>query len=210
MPSFDIVSEVNQVEVQQRRRPDQQGSLHALRLQGVGLRASSTRTRCSRSSPTTSSSSRRSPTSSPASSTKRGVDIRSLKYGDVEKVSGNKVKQRSPCAPASNRSCSKKIVRILKDSKLKVQAFDPGRRRARVRRQARRAAERHRADQEVDHRLPAAVRQLPRLGLPPGAERRSLAGIPGPAPGGSRASGGAAAGTAMTERRRASVVSRWS
>ena len=35
MPSFDIVSEVNQVEVTQRRRPDQQGSLDALRLQGL-------------------------------------------------------------------------------------------------------------------------------------------------------------------------------
>ena len=58
--------------------------------------------------------------------TKRGVDIRSLKYGDVEKVSGNKVKQLITVRTGVEQELSKKIVRILKDSKLKVQASIQG------------------------------------------------------------------------------------
>jgi uncharacterized protein YajQ (UPF0234 family) len=57
---------------------------------------------------------------------KRGVDIRSLKYGDVEKVSGNKVKQAITVRTGVEQDLSKKIVRILKDSKLKVQASIQG------------------------------------------------------------------------------------
>ncbi len=58
--------------------------------------------------------------------TKRGVDIRSLKYGDIEKVSGNKVKQTITVRTGVEQELSKKIVRILKDSKLKVQGSIQG------------------------------------------------------------------------------------
>ncbi len=58
--------------------------------------------------------------------TKRGVDIRSLKYGDVEKVSGNKVKQLITVRTGVEQELSKKVVRIIKDSKLKVQASIQG------------------------------------------------------------------------------------
>jgi cyclic-di-GMP-binding protein len=58
--------------------------------------------------------------------TKRGVDIRSLKYGDVEKVSGNKVKQSITVRTGVEQELSKKIVKILKDSKLKVQGSIQG------------------------------------------------------------------------------------
>ena len=58
--------------------------------------------------------------------TKRDVDIRSLKYGDVEKVSGNKVKQTIPCANGVEQELAKKIVKLLKDSKLKVQGSIQG------------------------------------------------------------------------------------
>ena len=58
--------------------------------------------------------------------TKRGVDIRSLKYGDVEKVSGNKVKQAVTVRTGVEQELSKKIVRLVKDSKLKVQASIQG------------------------------------------------------------------------------------
>jgi len=57
---------------------------------------------------------------------KRGVDIRSLKYGDVEKVSGNKVKQTITVRTGVEQELSKKIVKILKDSKLKVQGSIQG------------------------------------------------------------------------------------
>ena len=58
--------------------------------------------------------------------TKRGVDIRSLKYGDVEKISGNKVKQLITVRTGVEQDLSKKVVRIIKDSKLKVQASIQG------------------------------------------------------------------------------------
>jgi uncharacterized protein YajQ (UPF0234 family) len=58
--------------------------------------------------------------------TKRGVDIRSLKYGDVEQVSGNKVKQTITVRTGVEQELSKKIVKLLKDSKLKVQGSIQG------------------------------------------------------------------------------------
>ena len=58
--------------------------------------------------------------------TKRTVDVRSLKYGDVEKVSGNKVKQTITVRTGVEQELSKKIVKILKDSKLKVQGSIQG------------------------------------------------------------------------------------
>lgn len=58
--------------------------------------------------------------------TKRGVDIRSLKYADVEKVSGNKVKQAVTVREGVEQDLAKKIVKIVKDSKMKVQASIQG------------------------------------------------------------------------------------
>ncbi|MCC6195533.1 MAG: YajQ family cyclic di-GMP-binding protein [Burkholderiales bacterium] len=58
--------------------------------------------------------------------TKRGVDIRSLKYGDVEKISGNKVKQAVTVRTGVEQELAKKVQRLIKDSKLKVQASIQG------------------------------------------------------------------------------------
>ncbi len=58
--------------------------------------------------------------------TKRGIDIRSLKYGDPEKISGNKVKQAVTVREGVEQELSKKIVRVIKDSKLKAQASIQG------------------------------------------------------------------------------------
>jgi uncharacterized protein YajQ (UPF0234 family) len=58
--------------------------------------------------------------------TKRGIDIRSLEYGDVQKVSGNKVKQVVTIRVGVNTDLAKTIVKLVKDSKLKVQASIQG------------------------------------------------------------------------------------
>lgn len=58
--------------------------------------------------------------------TKRQVDIRSLKHGDVEKVSGNKVKQVVTVRTGVEQELAKKIVKAIKDSKLKVQGSIQG------------------------------------------------------------------------------------
>jgi cyclic-di-GMP-binding protein len=57
---------------------------------------------------------------------KRGVDTRSLKDADPEKISGNKVKQAVTLRTGVDQELAKKIQRTLKDSKLKVQASIQG------------------------------------------------------------------------------------
>ncbi|MCB1889218.1 MAG: YajQ family cyclic di-GMP-binding protein [Rhodocyclaceae bacterium] len=58
--------------------------------------------------------------------TGKKIDIRCLKHGDVQKVSGNKVKQELVVRVGVEQEIAKKIVRMLKDSKLKVQASIQG------------------------------------------------------------------------------------
>ncbi|HZR02153.1 MAG TPA: YajQ family cyclic di-GMP-binding protein [Burkholderiales bacterium] len=52
---------------------------------------------------------------------KRNVDIRSLKKGSIEKVGGDKVKQQITVRTGVDQDLGKKLVRLIKDSKLKVQ-----------------------------------------------------------------------------------------
>ncbi|HEX2270691.1 MAG TPA: YajQ family cyclic di-GMP-binding protein, partial [Pyrinomonadaceae bacterium] len=57
---------------------------------------------------------------------KRGVDVRCLESRDIEKVSGNKVKQVVLVRQGVEQELGKKIVKLVKDSKLKVQASIQG------------------------------------------------------------------------------------
>ncbi|WP_297326122.1 YajQ family cyclic di-GMP-binding protein [Nitrosomonas sp.] len=58
--------------------------------------------------------------------TKRNVDVRCLDTGQIEKVSGNKVKQVITVKTGLDSELAKKVVRSIKDSKLKVQASIQG------------------------------------------------------------------------------------
>ncbi len=57
---------------------------------------------------------------------KRNVDVRFLDKGDVQKVGGDKVKQVVKVRSGIEGEAAKKIQRIIKDSKLKVQAAIQG------------------------------------------------------------------------------------
>jgi len=57
---------------------------------------------------------------------KRGVDIRCLEVGQSEKISGNKVKQPVTVRAGVDQELGKKIIRMVKDSKLKAQASIQG------------------------------------------------------------------------------------
>lgn len=57
---------------------------------------------------------------------KRGVDVKCLDIGNVEKVSGNKVKRSVTVKTGIETELAKKIVKLVKDSKLKVQASIQG------------------------------------------------------------------------------------
>jgi len=57
---------------------------------------------------------------------KRNVDVRFLDYGTVQKIGGDKLKQPITVRHGVSSEHAKKIVRLVKDSKLKVQASIQG------------------------------------------------------------------------------------
>jgi len=57
---------------------------------------------------------------------KRGVDVRFLDMGSVEKIGGDKVKQKITVKKGIEQVVAKKIVQLFKDEKLKVTASIQG------------------------------------------------------------------------------------
>lgn len=57
---------------------------------------------------------------------KRGIDLKCLDYGKIEKVTGNKVKQLVTVKVGIESELAKRLVKLIKDSKLKVQASIQG------------------------------------------------------------------------------------
>ena len=125
MPSFDIISEVNQVEV--RNALDQANKELSTRFDFKG---SDARAELAEKTLTLYADDdfkmKQVIDIVVAKLTKRGVDIRALKYGDIEKVSGNKVKQVVTIRVGVEQELAKKIVKLVKDSKMKVQASIQG------------------------------------------------------------------------------------
>lgn len=58
--------------------------------------------------------------------TKRSVDVRFMDVGKIEKIGGDKVKQVIKIRNGIEIESAKKIVRVVKDSKMKVQASIQG------------------------------------------------------------------------------------
>jgi len=57
---------------------------------------------------------------------KRGIDVRCLESGKIETISGNKVKQSVKVREGIDQELGKKIAKLIKDSKLKVQGSIQG------------------------------------------------------------------------------------
>ena len=57
---------------------------------------------------------------------KRSIDVSCLDKGKIEKISGNKVKQTITVKTGVETELAKKIVKLIKDSKIKVQASIQG------------------------------------------------------------------------------------
>lgn len=125
MPSFDIVSEVNQVEV--RNAVDQANKEIGTRFDFKGSNA---RVEIAEQVLTLFADDdfklKQVADVLTAKLAKRAVDIRSLKYGDPEKISGNKMKQPVTVRTGVEQELAKKIVKLIKDSKLKMQASIQG------------------------------------------------------------------------------------
>src|SRR5690606_26534467 len=58
--------------------------------------------------------------------TRRNVDVRFLDLGKIEKIGGDKVKQVIKVKNGIETEAAKKIVKIIKDSKMKLQASIQG------------------------------------------------------------------------------------
>jgi uncharacterized protein YajQ (UPF0234 family) len=127
MPSFDIVSEVNQVEVRNAvdqcnkevsNRFDFKGSDARVEIQDEdkiltvfaddNFKLGQVRDVLT------------------GKLAKRGVDVRALAPGTIEKTAGNTVKQPITVRVGVEQELAKKIVKLLKDSKLKAQASIQG------------------------------------------------------------------------------------
>jgi len=125
MPSFDIISEVNQVEV--RNALDQANKELSTRFDFKG---SDARVELADKTLTLHADDdfklRQVTDILTGKLTKRGVDLRALEYGNIEKVSGNKVKQPVTLRVGVGADLAKRIVRLIKDSRLKVQASIQG------------------------------------------------------------------------------------
>jgi len=125
MPSFDIVSEVNQVEV--RNALDQVNMELSTRFDFKG---SDARVESDDKTLTLYADDdfklKQVTDILTGKLAKRQVDIRSLKYGNVDKISGNKVKQAVTVRTGVEQELAKRLVKLLKDSKLKVQGSIQG------------------------------------------------------------------------------------
>jgi uncharacterized protein YajQ (UPF0234 family) len=125
MPSFDVVSEANQVEV--KNAVDQANKEITTRFDFKG---SDARVEQKERELTAYADSefqlgqvREVLTTK---MTKRSVDVRFLDLGKIEKIGGDKVKQVIKVKNGIESDAAKKIQRIIKDSKIKVQASIQG------------------------------------------------------------------------------------
>ena len=125
MPSFDIISEVNQVEV--RNAVDQANREISTRFDFKG---SDSRVEHKDKELTLYADDdfklKQVTDLFIGKLTRRCVDVRSLKFGNTEKMSEDKVKQLVTIRVGVEQELAKKIVKQLKESKLKVQGSIQG------------------------------------------------------------------------------------
>jgi uncharacterized protein YajQ (UPF0234 family) len=125
MPSFDIVSEVNKVEL--RNAVEQAGKEIANRFdfKGSDARIEQADTALTLFADDEFKLGQVYDVLI-AKLAKRGVDMRALEKGKIEKLGGDKVKQTVTVRTGVDQELGKKIVKVIKDAKLKVQASIQG------------------------------------------------------------------------------------
>ena len=127
MPSFDIVSEVNHVEI--RNAVDQSNKEITNRFDFKG---SDARVEINEQEKTLIAFAddefklRQVRDVLTGKLAKRGVDIRALEPGKMEPVSGNKIKETIKVREGIEQERAKGVVKLIKDSKLKVQGSIQG------------------------------------------------------------------------------------
>lgn len=125
MPSFDIVSEVNTVEVKNAVDQARKEIGQRYDFKGSDARVEQTEKVLTLHADTDFQLDQVYEVVI-AKLAKRSVDVRCLERGKIEKVSGNKVKQEVKVRAGIEQELAKRLVRVIKDSKLKVQASIQG------------------------------------------------------------------------------------
>jgi uncharacterized protein YajQ (UPF0234 family) len=121
MPSFDIVSEVNQVELRNALEQANKEIANRFDFKGSDARIEQAETVLTVYADDEFKLGQVYDVLI-AKLAKRGVDLRCLERGNIEKAGGDKVKQSITVRTGVNQELGKKLVRLLKDSKLKLQA----------------------------------------------------------------------------------------
>ncbi len=125
MPSFDIVSEVNQVELRNAVEQSNKEIANRFDFKGSDARIDQGEDALTLFADDDFKLGQVYDILT-AKLAKRNVDVRYLERGEVEKVSGNKVKQVLTVKEGVTGDLAKKIVKAIKDSKLKAQASIQG------------------------------------------------------------------------------------
>ena len=125
MPSFDIVSEVNQVELRNAVEQSNKEIANRFDFKGSDARIDQGEDALTLFADDDFKLGQVYDILT-AKLAKRNVDVRYLERGEVEKVSGNKVKQVVTVKEGVTGDLAKKIVKAIKDSKLKAQASIQG------------------------------------------------------------------------------------
>jgi uncharacterized protein YajQ (UPF0234 family) len=125
MPSFDIVSEVNQVELRNAVEQSNKEIANRFDFKGSDARIEQGEDTLTLFADDEFKLDQVYDVLT-AKLAKRNVDVRYLDRGDIEKVSGNKVKQVVTVKEGVAGELAKKIVKAIKDSKLKAQASIQG------------------------------------------------------------------------------------
>lgn len=125
MPSFDIVSEVNQVELRNAVEQSNKEITNRFDFKGSDARIEQGEDTLTLFADDDFKLGQVYDILT-AKLAKRNVNVRYLDRGEVEKVSGNKVKQVVTVKEGVAGELAKKIVKAIKDSKLKAQASIQG------------------------------------------------------------------------------------
>jgi uncharacterized protein YajQ (UPF0234 family) len=125
MPSFDVVSEANQVEVKNAVEQSNKEITTRFDFKGSDARVEQKERELTAFADSEFQLSQVRDVLTTKMS-KRNVDVRFLDIGKIEKIGGDKVKQVIKVKNGIESDAAKKIQRIIKDSKTKVQASIQG------------------------------------------------------------------------------------
>ena len=125
MPSFDIVSEVNKVELKNAIEQSNKEVTNRFDFKGSDARIEQNELQLTVYADDDFKLKQVMDVFS-GKCAKRGVDLRVLDPKDVEKISGNKVKQVVEVKNGIEQEAAKRIVKLIKDAKMKVQASIQG------------------------------------------------------------------------------------